>query len=355
MSDAARRVTPVRSSDAPPAPARRSRLILLAIAAATIWALTSRPGEEGAPGQHAAGEDRKLHSATIARLHDGEPYYVVVGDELRQRGFPAASVFNWRTPLLYSVIALQPMAARSALVLLGLLVLVATARLLITQPLPVVIGGAIAQSGAIGVIFDPTAWVFHEVWTGLLVALSAFSYAGRRWTTGALLGLIALFVRELAAPYVAVCAVVCWRMGRRREMAVWLSGLSLYAVHYGRHYYQIAINRLPADVGGDAWSWLTFGGAPFAVTTFRTNSLLHDRPTILAVLFLVFYLSGLSARALPLHLRAAGAIYFLCFLVAGQPFNWYWGWVPGFVIPIVFAYGLRELPVMSVAAWKDTQ
>src|SRR5688572_14876799 len=151
MSSVVRHDAMVPSSIMPPPSSRRSRLILLAIAAMTIWGLAKPPSEEGAPGQHAAGEDRKLHSATIARLHDGEPYYVVVGDELRQRAFPTASVFNWRTPALYSAIALQPTIARGVFMLLGLVVLAATVKLLSTQPLPVIIGGAIAQAGAIGV------------------------------------------------------------------------------------------------------------------------------------------------------------------------------------------------------------
>ncbi len=42
--------------------------------------------------------DVALYRAEIDRIHAGESYYSVAGDELRTRGYPTRSVFNWRTP-----------------------------------------------------------------------------------------------------------------------------------------------------------------------------------------------------------------------------------------------------------------
>lgn len=330
--------------------ARAARLVLVALAGILVAGLIQVPDERGAPGQRGDGADQSLHTQTIARLRGGESYYVAVGDELRRRGFPTASVLNWRTPVLFSALSVQPDLGRVAFVVFALLVLAHTVRLLSRQPVAVVLGGAIAQSGAIGVMFDSQVWVFHEIWAGYLLALSAFVYALRHWTLGAVLGLLALFVRELAAPFVVICACLAWRAGRRRELGVWIAGLCLYAVHYGWHFRQVLAHQQPGDVAHPA-SWLHFGGVPFILTTLRTNSLLHNASTWLAAVFFVILIAGLLTRALPSHLRAAVVVYVACFALAGQPFNWYWGWLPGFVIPVVFAHGLLELPsLVSTAA-----
>ena len=89
---------------------------------------------------------------------------------------------------------------------------------------------------------------------------------------------------------------------------------------------------------------------PFIFTTLGTNSLLHNRPTWLAAIFFGFLLAGLLARELPLHMRAAVIVYLVCFAMVGQPFNWYWGWLMGFIVPIVFAHGLVMLPALLAAA-----
>ena len=43
--------------------------------------------------------DVALYRAEVERVHAGENYYQVAGQELVARGYPTASVFNWRTPL----------------------------------------------------------------------------------------------------------------------------------------------------------------------------------------------------------------------------------------------------------------
>ena len=45
------------------------------------------------------------------------------------------------------------------------------------------------------------------------------------------LGLIALFLRELAAPYCAACAITALVQRRWREVGGWLAGAGLYAAY----------------------------------------------------------------------------------------------------------------------------
>ena len=55
--------------------------------------------------------DVALYRAEIDRLHAGESYYSVAGDELRPAGYPTRSVFNWRTPLPMWLVADCPTPA----------------------------------------------------------------------------------------------------------------------------------------------------------------------------------------------------------------------------------------------------
>jgi hypothetical protein len=283
---------------------------------------------------------------TIRRLNAGEPYYIAVGDELRRRHFPTASPFNWRTPLLFSALALNPALGRAAFVVLGLLVLAGTVHLLNSRQSLVVVAGALAQSGAIWVIFDPGVWVYHEVWAGCLIAFSLFAYAMKRYAGAAILGLLALFVRELAAPYAILCTVLALRAGRRRETYLWMAGLIGYGVYYGWHLWNVSAHQQPGEPSHAA-HWLQFGGLSFVVSTLRTNSLVYEVPAwVLSGAFLVVA-AGLMAADLPARMRWTVAVYFLCFAVAGQRFNWYWGWIPGFVVPLVFADGIRAMWELS--------
>jgi hypothetical protein len=326
---------------------RGARLVviaLLSLAALLPW--RARPGVT-IPG--GGGSDQALHTATLARLHAGDAYYTAVGEELRRRQFPTASPFNWRTPLFFSILSVNLQAARIAFVALGLLVLACTVRALARSSVLVVLTGAIAQAGAIMVIFDPEVWVFHEVWTGCLIAVSLFAYAANRSTAGAVLGLFALFVRELAAPYALLCAVFAVRERRRREIQLWGAGFALYAVYYAWHVWAVLHHQQSAEPAHAA-GWLQFGGLSFVVDTFRTNSLLHTAPVWAASAALLVVAAGLLARSIPVRTRATAGLYLAFFAAVGQQFNWYWGWLAGFVLPLVFAHGLATLRAIVVGA-----
>jgi hypothetical protein len=317
---------------------RRAQLAVIGLVALLATALLPRPTSE-TPVFGGGARDQSLHTITIARLHAGDPYYVAVGDELRRRHFPTASPFNWRTPLLFSALAMSPSTGRVAFIAFGVLVLGVTVGLLHRQPPIVVVAGALAQSGAIGVMFDPHVWVFHEIWAGYLIGLSVFAYLRKKWTLGAVLGIVALFVRELTAPYAIVCGILAAGGQRRRELSIWILGGLAYCIHYGWHVWQVAAHQRTGDIG-HATSWLRFGGVPFVVDTLRTNSILHDAPAWLTASALVLLVSGLLAGGVSVHMRWTVIAYMAFFAVVGQTFNWYWGWLPGFVVPLVFAHGI---------------
>ena len=290
-----------------------------------------------------------LHLDTIERIASGDDYYVAVGEELRARRYPARSVFNWRTPAFYRLAALNPFICRVVLGALALVVLFAAVKLLSRLPVPAVIVGSILQSGALGTAADSTAWMFHEVWAGMFIALSALAYAARFWRSGAVLALVALFLRELAAPYVAVCALLALRARRRQEVGVLAVGGALYAIYYGLHLSNVLAHQRPDDIAHSA-SWIRLGGLEFVLATLRTSNLLHDMPVAVLASALTLLVAGTLHDRLAPHVRATAAVYVLLFSVVGQPFNWYWGWIPGLVIPIVMAHGLMVIHRLALDA-----
>ncbi len=90
---------PVARTSASPARARTILLAWLGLALGFV-AITLSPLKSGfaerarfdRPG------DVALYNSEIRRMRQGENYYQAAAAELRGRGFPTRSVFNWRTP-----------------------------------------------------------------------------------------------------------------------------------------------------------------------------------------------------------------------------------------------------------------
>jgi hypothetical protein len=209
----------------------RSRVTLLAtlLAFAAGW-LSARPHArvvESLATSVGPSRDVDLFAATVQRLRSGESYYDAMGSELRNRRYTTASVFNWRTALLYiGLSSMSPALARATLVLLGGLVIALSVAVLSARPPLVLILGVLMQLGAVVTVSFTEGSLMTEVWAGVLVALSVLVYSLRFWHAGALIGLLALFVRELVAPYAVVCAAAAGDAGTpapRRRCICWPS------------------------------------------------------------------------------------------------------------------------------------
>src|SRR5205814_8195273 len=88
---------------------------------------------------------------------------------------------------------------------------------------------------------------FTESWAGVCLGLSAVAYARRRETAGAGWALLAVFIRELAAPYCVFAALLALYRRRWRGAAVWRCGAVLYAVYFGAHVWLASRQVLPGD------------------------------------------------------------------------------------------------------------
>lgn len=316
----------------------RAVCTLLALGAVGVLALGC-PAPVVAPPPGATGGDAATFLEVVARLRTGTPYYAAMGSELRRAEYPTRSVFNWRTPFLLSAVSAVPEAVGRA-VLVALLILLCFATAAITRPTPAAVWVSVAmQLGVVGTMSERSALVMGEAWAGVLVGLSVCAYAFRRRGAGVALGLLALFVRELAAPYCVACVIVAAANRRWRELGAWLVGACGYAAYYGWHLSQVRAQQLPTDLA-HASSWLEFRGLPFLMATIHWQGWLLVLPTPLAAAMLVLIVAGILNTRAPFHVRAASAAYVAFFLAAGRPFNGYWGLTAAPTWALACGYGV---------------
>src|SRR5262245_41057601 len=135
--------------------------------------------------------DIELYQAEIHRIQQGEGYYEAANAELRPRGYPVRSVFNWRTPLPMWLLGILPSDAAGR-ALIGLL-----AAALVALAVHVVAGEANARVGIfcgvllIGALMPcwlKDTYVMPVVWAGVLIGLSVCAYAIDRRDWGFTLG-----------------------------------------------------------------------------------------------------------------------------------------------------------------------
>lgn len=314
---------------------QRGRLVLAASLAAG-WAaclLSVGRGEIRSIRDHRDLTDHRFYRAVAARVGAGAGYYDVVAVELGRHGFPSGSPFNWRTPLyahalgrlggtVADQVALATLATIAAALAAGL-----AARELGTGA-GLVAGLSVAVSSAWWGGPEPPC--FTEAWAGLLI-LAAIAARGLGFVRAAVAaGALALFLRELALPFVGLCLVESWARRRARESAAWGACLLLYAAHLAGHIAAVAAHRVgPADV--PATDWVGRGGIGFVLATARMNYALSLLPDWCAAIYLPLAIYGLVGLGRRLGSGGWTLIgmngYLLAFTIVGRDFNWYWGWI----------------------------
>jgi hypothetical protein len=291
--------------------------------------------------------DVELFRDVVGQMEGGQPYYQVFGSELRKGGYPAGSVFNWRQPLLYWILAFLGFnASQLLLIALSLALFVEAGRTLEPNVIgSLMVGSQVLLMALDGIIAPPTGRYFTELWAGVCIGLSALSYARDRAVTGAVWSLLALFIRELAAPYCVVATLLAVRGQRWREVGVLAFGLALYGIYYALHAWEALRHMQSGDVTHVA-SWLYWGGLPFLLKTWQCHGLLLLAPPWIFALAVVSMVVAWWAPRMPLHLRLSVLVYSSLFLAVGQPFNDYWGLFTAPLMAFWLAYsprGFREL------------
>lgn len=343
---------PTRFVSLPP-PLRRLVLgVTLAAIAVLVWvALQPLPAATGGAGGPTEG-DLVSYQRIIERMQGGEGYYDAAHEVLVADGYGTRSVFNWRTPLWPTVLAALPAGWAQ-----GFLAAVALAGLILSYVVARRDGGLVpaaltlvAVGGSIGGLASPSSVVFAEVAAGTVILFSVAAY-GMRWRwAGLVAGLLALFLRELAAPYVVVAAVLALRERRWGEVAAWVAGGLAYAGYFGWHWFSVMQQLGPEDRAYPE-GWLQFGGLRFLISVVSFNGLWSLAPQWLAAVFLPVGVLGLWARRSGILPLAAVVAYLVLFAVVGKPFNYYWGAVFTPLLMLGVGWGLYVL--MIETWWKE--
>jgi hypothetical protein len=363
---------------------RNWALLILALTAAlmvasALWPMTppNLPTVEvavpvAAPtnaGQVAATEtvtdenpDLTLYRTVIARVAAGEGYYSAIADLHRNGYFPLRPFIVFRLPTLAVVSATLGMpVVKGVLWVLLLAVVVAWwARLdgaFASPPRRII---AVVML-VFGLIFNahPEVVVVHEVWAGLLLALSWALHRSEggvlRWLPSVLLGLMAVLVRETALPFVLLMgAFAVWRR-RWVEVTCWGAVVATFAVALGLHAGHVAAVTTLADPASSGWN--SFGGWPFFVFAMRRMTQLMLMPTWLGAglvpLTMLGWASWRSSTGLFGILLFGG--YGLILMVLGRPENFYWALMvaPTFLLGLVFLP--EALADLFAAARQSTQ
>jgi len=336
----------------------RATLVVAALAALFFVAVTLSPLRSGFADAPSRGPgDVELYRAEVDRIAAGQSYYDAAAAELRARGYPTRSIFNWRTPLpMWPAGALpDPQMAKVLLCILGFALLAMGYALVHDEAgrragalFSLLLTGALLPC-ALGDLF-----VMPEVWAGILIGLSVAAYGFGRWKIGCGAALAALAIRELAAPYCLLCAALALWQRKPRELAAWAAGFTVYAGLFALHVSKV----LPLIQAGDhahAQGWVRFGGAGFVISTIQMNCYLLLLPQWITAVYLACALVGFATWNSPAGMRIALAAsgYLVGFAIVGHDFNQYWGSLVAPLFCFGAARGAVALAALVRAAWNS--
>ncbi|SRR6266404_769895 len=335
------------------------RLLVRALAAFGILALVvglvalglARKVDPSPPKLPRDYGDVALYNSIVGHVQSGESYYRSTIHEHRHRGYPLRPFVTVRLPTLAWTMAMLPgeTMRRASLALLALITLVAWAWRL-GRAQPNVICYALALAGlTVGVApaFVEGASSLHEVWAGLLIALSMALRKPDAYVAAVGVGLMAALFRELAAPYLLVMATTALWERRYKEAGAWSAAIIVFAVAVAAHAMKVAELAMPEDHPVSE-GWLQFGGWYFVLQTIPWNQFLPNLSWLGATL-LPLALLGLISTPLDHRLVFTVVGYTIGFLFLGRDNNWYWG----FIIAPLWPLGLATVGPVLVRRVTD--
>lgn len=317
-------------------------LLALCTCGVLVRASTTTLIDPAKPGER----DVDLYERIINRVHAGEGYYQAAGSELRAGKYPLRPFMTWRLPTLAWFMAVLPSAPSSKIVVLGLGVSALLLWFRFFQKegprwMPIV--GAILLIAPLRVAAIWPCPLQHETWCGVCIALSLGLYAQGYRRTSVVFGVLALFLRELALPFVVVMLVMAWWQQRKGEALAWAVGLAGFVAFLGFHAWMVNAQLTGGELKSQGWFFL--GGWPFVIKTARANVLLLATPSWVAGLTLPLALLGLAGWSGVVGSRVAltVGIYVAAFLFAGRPIHAYWGLVYAPLLPLGWLFAPRAL------------
>ena len=210
------------------------------------------------------------------------------------------------------------------------------------QPKVVMAISLLTVAGALATAVKPHAIVAGEVWSGVLIAASLCAYFANARVAGAIVGVCAVFLRELAVPYTIVCGLASLIAKRRAESIVWIAGGIAYCVYFAVHVLQIWAHQQPGDLA-HLDSWIRWNGIAFTTTTVKVSGWLGAAPHALSAYYVLLGLAGLASTTIPQQVAWPLLAYVVLFAFVGQPFNFYWGWVTAPIWAFAVAHAFEGL------------
>ncbi len=288
--------------------------------------------------------DLATYSQIVDDMRRGEPYYAAAHKELVAGHYGTRSVFNWRLPTLSWAWSALPSNAWAKDVLLGWAVVAIVATFLWFNT---TVGLATAFLVVPALMFNMAACLpagaelLADVVAGVFILISVAAY-GMKWRpAGFIAALLALFIKELAAPYILVCVYQAWRQRRYSELAAWVLGLAAFGGYFLWHAHMVQAHVAATDIAYRD-GWLQLGGLRFVVATAGFNGLLLAAPLWISAILLPLCILGLAAWDGPAgdRVRLTVAAYLVLYLFVGKAFDLYWG---AFYTPLMML-GLPFLP-----------
>ena len=304
--------------------------------------------------EHEGEGDIPLYWADIKRMRAGESYYEALSHELRPRGYPTKSVFNWRSPLpVWLVAKLPDPGGRVLLCIATAGVFVYGFRILEREGgVGAILLGMPLLFGSLAPVWMGDLYVVTELWGGVFIALSLCSYGVDRRLMGVTTGIAAQFARELSCVYTVIAMCLACRERRWKELAGWTLGMAVYAAYWYQHYVNVQPWIRPDDLAHHH-GWVRFNALPFILATAHMNCLLLAFPQWVIGFYFPLAMLGLASWSTPtgtrIGLTMAGYVVF--FGIVGQSFNQYWGAIHA---PLL-CFGFAMAPAALRDLWHAAQ
>ena len=310
-------------------------LILLGVG---LWYPPAPPPKKNSP----PGGDIVLYRAVVERVSLGEPYYPTMRAELRRRGYPTASIFNWRSPATLLLMARAPSVIHIVMLSIGALAAVLGVYIFRSSSPIVTFAAIVLLLGSAVLPFVPVDGLYvPELWAGLFLLLSVIAHTLGFTRSAICCAVAAACARELALPFVFAGLCLAAYERKRSDLRWYAFGIAIFVAYYAAHV-ATALSHIEVGDMAHTRSWVTFGGWPFVVTTVNMGGWYMMLPRWAAAAGAVVVLASLWGPA-DRHLKMMVLIYLLGFSIIGQPFNNSWGLLTGPAWGLATVYGLLGL------------